>query len=63
MRSGGHKKPCPPYNSHFNPMIHGLVEKVIDWPYSTFHRYVSLGIYSDNWGSGMQESPEHGVGE
>jgi putative transposase len=48
---------------HFNPVKHGLVKRVIDWPYSTFHRYVRLGIYPDNWGCGMQELPEHGVGE
>ncbi|MCU7932962.1 MAG: hypothetical protein KZQ90_19375 [Candidatus Thiodiazotropha sp. (ex Codakia rugifera)] len=23
----------------FNPMKHGLVERVVDWQWSTFHRY------------------------
>lgn len=35
---------------HWNPMKHGLVTRVIDWPYSTFHRYVKQGIYSADWG-------------
>jgi putative transposase len=34
---------------HVNPLKHGLVARVIDWPYSTFHRYVNQGIYPDNW--------------
>ena len=29
---------------HFNPVKHGYVQKVADWPYSSFHRYVRLGI-------------------
>lgn len=34
---------------HFNPAKHGLVERIADWPYSTFHRYVDRGIYSKDW--------------
>lgn len=30
---------------HFNPVKHGLVKQVKAWPYSTFHRYVTEGIY------------------
>jgi putative transposase len=30
--------------THFNPVKHGLVENVADWPYSTFHRYVRQGF-------------------
>ena len=28
---------------HFNPVKHGLVKRVRDWPYSTFHRCVKNG--------------------
>jgi putative transposase len=35
---------------HFNPVKHGHVERVIDWPYSTFHRYVRNGLYLKDWG-------------
>ena len=34
---------------HYNPVKHGLVERVRDWPYSTFHRCVELGMYSVDW--------------
>ena len=34
---------------HINPVKHGLVECVADWPYSTFHRMVEEGIYPGNW--------------
>ncbi|WNB77092.1 REP-associated tyrosine transposase [Methylomonas koyamae] len=29
---------------HWNPMKHGYVKQLIDWPYSTFHRYVRHGL-------------------
>src|SRR5262249_15303449 len=25
---------------HYNPVKHGLVSRVVDWPHSSFHRYV-----------------------
>ena len=34
---------------HFNPVKHGLVARVRDWPYSSFHRMVKLGIYPADW--------------
>ena len=37
---------------HINPVKHGLVKRVADWPYSTFHRLVELGVYPLNWGGG-----------
>ncbi len=37
---------------HFNPVKHGQVTKVRDWPYSTFHRYVQLGVYPLDWADG-----------
>jgi putative transposase len=36
---------------HFNPVKHGHVAQVSDWPYSTFHRYVQNGIYPPDWGT------------
>lgn len=35
---------------HWNPVKHGLVRKAIDWPYSTFHRYLHKGVYTPDWG-------------
>jgi putative transposase len=34
---------------HFNPVKHGRVERVRDWPYSSFHRFVRLGYYPADW--------------
>ena len=34
---------------HVNPLKHGHVRRVRDWPYSTFHRYVEAGIYPADW--------------
>jgi len=36
--------------THWNPVKHGYVTRVRDWPYSTFHRYVNAGIYPLDWG-------------
>jgi putative transposase len=34
---------------HINPVKHGLVKQVCDWPYSTFHQLVDKGIYPVDW--------------
>jgi len=34
---------------YINPVKHGLVKAVADWPYSSFHRDVKHGIYPNNW--------------
>jgi putative transposase len=34
---------------HFNPVKHGLVTHVAAWPYSSFHRAVSKGLYPPDW--------------
>jgi putative transposase len=41
---------------HINPVKHGLVKQVSDWPYSTFRRWVKLGVYSANWAGGSEEA-------
>lgn len=40
---------------HWNPVKHGLVEQVSEWPYSSFHRFVRLGYYPLNWAGGVDE--------
>ena len=35
---------------HYNPVKHGLVSAPKDWEYSSFHRYVKLGLYDKMWG-------------
>ena len=34
---------------HRNPVKHGHVGRVRDWPYSSFHRMVRLGLYPEDW--------------
>ena len=34
---------------HWNPVKHGLVEKVGDYPWSSFHRFVREGEYESEW--------------
>jgi len=36
---------------HFNPVKHRIVKSVREWPFSTFHHFVELGLYSHDWGS------------
>ena len=43
-------KRCADY-LHANPLKHGLVTRVRDWPWSSFHRYVRLGEYDPDWGN------------
>ena len=39
----------PPKNGG-RPVKHGLVKRVQDWPWSSFHRYVRQGYYDIGWG-------------
>lgn len=34
---------------HFNPVKHGLAQRVADWTYSNFHRLVERGVYAPDW--------------
>lgn len=38
---------------HYNPVKHGLVASAGDWPYSSFRRFVTVGLYPENWGQGV----------
>jgi putative transposase len=40
---------------HFNPVKHGHVRRVKDWPHSSFHRMVRLGHYPQDWASDSGE--------
>lgn len=41
---------------HINPLKHGLVTRVSDWPYSTFHRLVERGVYPADWAGSVEPS-------
>jgi len=48
---------------HFNPVKHGLVLSVADWPHSSFHRYVKRGDLPADWGGDMRDMPGSAFGE
>ena len=53
MRSRGVKTYAPSSNYdyiHYNPVKHGLVCAAKEWRYSSFHRFVRLGVYPVEWG-------------
>lgn len=45
---------------HLNPYKHGLVTSVRAWPYSSFHRYVKMGVYAEDW---LSDVADMDVGE
>ncbi len=45
---------------HSNPVKHGHVVHAVDWPYSTFHRYVKQGVLAPDWACAP---PNGGFGE
>ncbi|MBI5455341.1 MAG: transposase [Deltaproteobacteria bacterium] len=47
---------------HYNPAKHGLARSPKEWPYSSFHRYVSKGIYDRDWGAERKIVFDKGVG-
>jgi putative transposase len=48
---------------HYNPVKHNWVPRAVDWPYSTFHRYVRKGLYSKDWGCGGIVKADQNFGE
>jgi putative transposase len=40
---------------HFNPVKHGYVTRVVDWPHSSFHQFVERGELAADWGGDMRE--------
>lgn len=49
---------------HCNPVKHGYVKTVAQWPYSSFHRFVERGTYPLDWaGDGITHMPDADYGE
>ena len=40
---------------HYNPVKHGHVTRVVDWPFSSFHRYVERGQLAADWGGDIKD--------
>lgn len=48
---------------HYNPVRHGWCDRPIDWQYSSFHRFVTDGIYPMDWGWQGEQFASLEVGE
>jgi putative transposase len=46
--------------THFNPVKYGLVTHAADWPHSSFHRCVNIGLYPAGAWSGSDEPQRTG---
>lgn len=48
---------------HINPVKHGYVRRAVDWPHSTFHRYVRQSVLPADWACSDQSGAfgEQGV--
>ncbi len=42
---------------HINPVKHGHAARAVDWPYSSFHRYVRRGELPVDWASAPADMP------
>jgi putative transposase len=42
---------------HYNPVKHELVTRVVDWPHSSFHRYVEQGLLPADWAGDATDLP------
>lgn len=47
---------------HYNPVKHGWVARVMDWPHSTFHEYVKREMVTADWG-GSADAGQGDYGE
>jgi REP-associated tyrosine transposase len=41
--------------TRFNPVKHGHISRVSEWPFSGFHRYVARGVLPVDWGGDVGE--------
>ena len=48
---------------HFNPVKHGLVRRVADWPHSSFHAFVKRGRLPRDWAGMGDGGVADGFGE
>ena len=48
---------------HYNPVKHGYVARVADWPHSSFQRFVENGTYPLDWAGDPETIAATGFGE
>jgi len=46
---------------YINPVKHGLVKRVGDWPHSSFHRDATAGIVALDWAGDMDPAGDFGA--
>lgn len=45
--------------TYYNPVKHGYVRQVADWPYTSFHRDVKNGLFLPDWGEAIASSSQN----
>ena len=40
---------------HFNPVKHGHAVRAADWPHSSIHRYIRMGLVNEDWAFQAEE--------
>jgi putative transposase len=40
---------------HWNPVKHELTKHPADWPYSSYHRYIRLGLLPNDWSNSVNK--------
>lgn len=48
---------------HYNPVKHGYVNRPVDWPYSSIHRFIENGDLDRDWGANVNIAPSLNFGE
>ena len=48
---------------HYNPVKHAHVNYAAEWPHSSIHHYIAMGILGSDWGGNVSESDEYNFGE
>jgi putative transposase len=48
---------------HNNPVKHRYVNRVADWPHSSFHRHVRTGAIPADWGADLDSGDDAGFGD
>jgi len=48
---------------HINPLKHGHVARVADWPHSSFHAWVERGVYPPDWATEVSSPRRAMVGQ
>jgi putative transposase len=46
---------------HINPVKHGYVQRAVDWPHSSIHRFIERGVIDASWATTAGEG-EYGEG-